>query len=71
MAGVGGDHGLILHGAARTDAGLLVVNVWPSKAGSEAAARDPRRRAVLEESSIHPGEIRREHHELEELLVRA
>src|SRR4051794_15205358 len=34
MAGVGDDHGLILHGAAKTGAGLLVVNVWPSKAGS-------------------------------------
>jgi mannose-6-phosphate isomerase-like protein (cupin superfamily) len=69
MAGVGCDHGLILHGAARTDAGLLVVNVWRSKAGSEAAARDPRRAAVLQESGIHPGEILREHYELEELLV--
>jgi mannose-6-phosphate isomerase-like protein (cupin superfamily) len=71
MAEVGRDHGLILHGAAKTDAGLLVVNVWPSKAGSEAAARDPRRRAVLQETGIHPGEIRREHHVLEALLVRA
>ena len=71
MAEVGRDNGLILHGAAKTDAGLLVVNVWPSKAGSEAAARDARRLAVLQESGIHPGEIRREHHELEELLVRA
>jgi mannose-6-phosphate isomerase-like protein (cupin superfamily) len=71
MTGVGRDHGLILHGAARTDSGLLVINVWPSKAGSEAAARDPRRQAVLQESGIQPGEIRREHHELEELLVRA
>ena len=71
MAGVGRDHGLILHSAARTDAGLLVVNVWPSKAGSEAAARDPRRRAVLQGGGIQPGEIRREHHELDELLVRA
>jgi mannose-6-phosphate isomerase-like protein (cupin superfamily) len=71
MAQVGRDHGLILHGAAKYDAGLLVVNVWPSKAGSEAAARDPRRLAVLEDSGVDPGEIRREHHELEELLVRA
>ena len=71
MAHVGRDHGLILHGAAKTDAGFLVVNVWPSKAGSEAAARDPRRRAVLQETGIGPGEIRREHHELVELLVRA
>ena len=44
MSAVGRDNGLILHAAAKTDSGFLVVNLWPSKADSEAAARDPRRR---------------------------
>jgi quercetin dioxygenase-like cupin family protein len=40
MSGVGRDHGLILHAGAKTDDGFLVVNLWPSKQGSEAAAGD-------------------------------
>jgi hypothetical protein len=64
MSGVGRDHGLILHAAAKTDEGLLVVNLWPSKDGSEAAARDPRRLSVLEQSGLKPGHISREHHEV-------
>jgi hypothetical protein len=64
MSGVGRDHGLILHAAAKTDEGLLVFNLWPSKDGSEAAARDPRRLSVLEESGLKPGDISREHHEV-------
>jgi mannose-6-phosphate isomerase-like protein (cupin superfamily) len=62
MSGVGRDHGLILHAATKTDEGLLVVNLWPSRAESEAAARDPRRLAVLERAAIEPGRIHREHY---------
>jgi hypothetical protein len=64
MSGVGRDHGLILHAAAKTDEGLLVVNLWPSEDDSEAAARDPRRLSVLEQSGLTPGDISREHHEV-------
>ena len=69
MSDVGRDHGLILHAGAKTDDGFLVVNVWPSREASEAAARDPRRLAVLANAAIDPGEIRREHHEVVALEV--
>jgi hypothetical protein len=64
MSGVGRDYGLILHAAAKTDEGLVVVNLWPSKDDSEAAARDPRRVGVLGEAPIDPSTIRREHYEV-------
>ena len=69
MSGVGRDHGLILHAAAKTDDGFMVVNVWPSKDESEAAARDPRRLAVLEQAGVRPDEIQREHHEVADYEV--
>ncbi len=69
MDGVGRDHGLILHAGAVTGDGLLVVNLWPSKEGSEAAAADTRRLAALAGSPVAPGAIRREHHDVERYLV--
>ena len=71
MDGVGRDHGLILHAGARTGEGLLVVNLWPSRDGSEAAAADPRRLAALERSAVDPERLHREHHEVERYLVMA
>ena len=65
MSPVGRDHGLILHAAARTEDGFLVVNLWPSRDRSEAAAADPRRRAELAASGLAPDRIRREHHEFD------
>jgi hypothetical protein len=47
MAAVGRDHDLILHAATRTEDGLMVVNLWPSKEESEAASRDQRRMAEV------------------------
>jgi hypothetical protein len=35
MATFGPRHGLISHAAAKTDDGLLIVNIWESKQGSE------------------------------------
>jgi hypothetical protein len=64
MSGVGRDHGLILHAAGKTDDGLLVVNLWPSEAESEAAAADPRRLEVLAQSGLTPADISREHYEI-------
>ena len=55
MNGVGRDHGLLVHAAAATDDGLVMVNVWPSPEGSEAAARDPRRLGELAAARIGPG----------------
>lgn len=71
MSGVGRDHGLILHAGAKTDDGFLVVNLWPSKEESEAAARDPRRLEVIERAEIEPGQIRREHHDVVDFIVNA
>jgi quercetin dioxygenase-like cupin family protein len=71
MSGVGRDHGLILHAGAKTDDGFLVVNLWSSKEGSEAAARDPRRLDVIERAEIEPGQIRREHHDVVDFIVNA
>jgi hypothetical protein len=69
MAGVGRDHGLILHAGAKASDGFVLVNLWPSKDGSEAAARDPRRLSVLEELAISPDQFRREHFEVAGLQV--
>ena len=54
MDQVGHDHGLVLHAGARTDAGLLIVNLWPSRDGSQAAAADPRRLAAMRQQGALP-----------------
>ena len=64
MAGVGRDHGLILHAGAKAGDGFVMVNLWSSKDGSEAAARDPRRLGVLKELAISPDRFQREHFEV-------
>ncbi len=71
MAAVGRDHGLLLHAAAATEDGLLVVNVWPSSEGSESAAADPRRAAVVARHGLDPARMQKEHHELAGLLLPA
>jgi hypothetical protein len=65
MSGVGRDYGLVLHAAAKADDGLVVINLWPSRDESEAAARDPRRLGALADAPIDPSRIEREHLELE------
>jgi hypothetical protein len=69
MAGVGRDHDLILHAAAKTDDGLMVVNVWPSKEESEAASRDQRRIAEVTRHDLASRRISRDHYELENWQV--
>jgi hypothetical protein len=69
MNGVGRDHGLLVHAAAATDDGLVMVNVWPSPAGSEAAARDPRRLGELAAPGLEPGQLTREHHEAAHVVL--
>ncbi len=71
MAEVGDDHGLLVHAAAATEDGLLLVNVWLSAEGSRAAAADPRRLRVLAQHGLGAGELRTEHHELAELALPA
>jgi hypothetical protein len=69
MDGVGHDHGLIVHAGARTSDGLLIVNLWPSQEGSEAAAADPRRLAALQSAGLSPRRQRKEHHDVERYVV--
>jgi hypothetical protein len=45
------------------------VNLWHSRADSEAAARDPRRLVVMERSGLDPQSITREHHDSETYTV--
>jgi hypothetical protein len=69
MSEVGRDHGLIVHAAAKTQEGLLMVNLWPSSAGSEAAARDPRRLDVIRQAGLAPTQFHREHHEVVDYVL--
>jgi hypothetical protein len=69
MDQVGQDHGLILHAGAKTEDGLLLVNLWPSRDGSQAAAADPRRLAAIEQAALAPNQFDKEHHELERYFV--
>src|SRR4051812_15251361 len=69
MDRVGHDHGLILHAGARTPEGLLIVNLWPSKDGSTAAAADPRRLAALGQEAITAGQQSKEHHHVERYVL--
>ncbi|HEX6388327.1 MAG TPA: hypothetical protein VFZ89_02745 [Solirubrobacteraceae bacterium] len=69
MSEVGRDHGLIVHAGAKADDGFVIVNLWPSKDGSEAAARDPRRLAALGRAPVDPAAIRREHLDMAHYVV--
>ena len=69
MAGVGRDHGLIFHAVAKTEDGLMITNLWPSKEGSEAASRDGRRLAVVADHGLEPGQMSPQHFDVEELIV--
>jgi hypothetical protein len=48
---------------------MLIVNLWPSKEGSESAAADPRRIAALQHVGLRPQQQRKEHHDLERYVV--
>jgi hypothetical protein len=69
MAQVGEDHDLILHAAARTEDGLMVVNLWPSKQESEAASRDQRRMAEAARHGLADRRISSDHYEVENWQV--
>ena len=64
MAGVGRDHGLILHAGAKAGDGFRDGQPLVVEDGSEAAARDPRRLGVLKELAISPDRFQREHFEV-------
>lgn len=69
MDGVGRDHGLILHAGAETPDGLLIVNLWPSRDESDAAAADPRRLSALRAEAIRPDRQHKEHHEVDRYVL--
>ena len=69
MDQVGHDHDLIVHAGAQTSNGMLIVNLWPSKDGSESAAADPRRIACIHEVELRPHQGRKEHHDVERYVV--
>jgi hypothetical protein len=69
MAQVGQDHDLILHAAARTEDGLMVVNLWPSREESEAASRDQRRIAEAARHDLEERRISRDHYVVENWQV--
>ena len=64
MTQVGRDHGLILHAAATPEEDLLIVNLWPSRDGSEAAARDQRRLGVIADHDVEANQIRPRHYDV-------
>ena len=59
----GPKHGLIVNARAATDDGILVVNLWESKEGSEAMAKEPDIQEMRERqrSGIVPDQVRFEH----------
>ena len=69
MSAVGRDHGLILHSAAKTEEGLLIVNLWPSKEGSEAAGVTRAGSVWSGSTASSPDRIRPEHHEVADYVI--
>jgi hypothetical protein len=69
MNGVGRDHGLRVHVGAVADEGFVIVNLWPEREASEAAARDSRRAAQLAATGLRPDSITREHHAVTQAVV--
>jgi hypothetical protein len=64
MSRLGPKHGLISHVAAKTDEGMLVINLWESKEGSEAMFRDPEIQQARQESPVDPEQVRFEHYDV-------
>lgn len=71
MTAVGRDHRLLVHAAARTTSGLLVMNLWPGPEGSRTASQDPRRLAALRGSGLTPEQIEREHYDVDHYVLLA
>lgn len=63
---VGAENGMIFHLCARTDDGLLVLNLWESRDGSEATSADPRLQGAKDD--VGAGDVPRsyEHYEVEQ-----
>jgi len=63
MGRVAPENGIISHVAAKTDDGLLIVNLWESKEGSEATAEHPDVQKAREDSGVPPERVTFEHYE--------
>ncbi len=60
----GPEHGLIFNARCATDDGMLVVNLWQSKEGSEAMAQQPEVQEARAQSGVSPDQVRFEHYEV-------
>ena len=69
MDSVGLDHDLIMHLAAATAEGMMIINVWPSRERSEQAAADARRLAVVAGHQLRVEQLRKEHHNADRLVL--
>jgi quinol monooxygenase YgiN len=47
MRGKAGEHGIVFSLTARTDDGMMIVNLWPDEESSEKAFQDPEVQAAL------------------------
>jgi hypothetical protein len=61
-----GDYGHLAHIAARTDDGMIVINLWESAEGSQQAWEDPEIQQAREAAAGARGETSFEHYELED-----
>jgi hypothetical protein len=57
---------MILHIRARTDDGLLALNVWESREGSEATFDDPALQGAKDASGADAVPLAREHDDVEQ-----
>ena len=69
---VGSQNGLILHVCARTDEGLLALNLWESREGSEATSADPALQGANDASGADAVPLAYEHYDVEQFeLIRS
>lgn len=69
MRRIGPENGLIAHAACRTDEGMVVMNLWQSKEGSEATAKHPEIQEARQQSGVSQDEVRFEHYDVENYEV--
>jgi hypothetical protein len=69
MERLGPKHGLIANARCATDEGILVMNLWQSKEGSEDMAREADVQRGREQSDVPMDEVRFEHYEVGDYRV--
>ena len=60
------EHGIVFSLTARTDDGILIVNLWPDEESSERAFQDPEVQQAVQQAMSGPaaGPPARTHHEV-------